>query len=297
MNEPTLHRHEINDLDLACFEWGREFAGEKPVLFMSHATGFHARVWDQVIARLGPRHVIAVETRGHGRSQQVEIEHWRVLGDDLVGWIDHFGLEDAIGVGHSAGGHAMVGAAAARLGVFERLLLIDPVITSPSDYRGDGWKIDLVDGEVHPTAKRKNAFASVQAMIDRFREREPYVRFVPAALRDYCQWGLVPAPDAEGLVLACSPATEASVYMTSRSNPGVYDSIRSLDIPVMILRAKRPPADRSVMDFSSSPTWPGLVGELRLGRECHLADHTHFIPMEDPDLVARYIEHYDPEAS
>ena len=98
-------------------------------------------------------------------------------------------------------------------------------------------------------------------------------------------------------VLACSPESEASVYMTSRTNPAVYDAIRALEIPVMILRAKRPPVDRDLMDFSSSPTWPGLVDEFRNGRERHLTEHTHFIPMEDPDLVARYVEQYDPEES
>jgi hypothetical protein len=43
------------------------------------------------------------------------------------------------------------------------------------------------------------------------------------------------------------------------------------------------------MDFASSPTWPGLVGELRNGREIHLADRTHFLPMESPELVARLV--------
>jgi len=297
MSLPLLHRREINGLELACFEWEADLRAQQPTLFLSHATGFHGRVWDQVLNRLGTRHAIAVETRGHGRSENVEIEDWRDFGDDLVGWIDHFGLRSAIGVGHSAGGHAMVDAAAARPDAFERILLIDPVIASPSDYDEAGWQIDVLNQEVHPTAKRRNAFASVEAMIERFRDREPYRRFDPEAFRDYCQWALVPAVDDDGLVLACSPESEASVYMTSRTNPAVYDAIRALEIPVMILRAKRPPVDRDLMDFSSSPTWPGLVDEFRNGRERHLTEHTHFIPMEDPDLVARYVEQYDPEES
>jgi pimeloyl-ACP methyl ester carboxylesterase len=43
------------------------------------------------------------------------------------------------------------------------------------------------------------------------------------------------------------------------------------------------------MDFSKSPTWPGLAAALPRGRDVFLPDHTHFIPMEDPALVARFI--------
>jgi hypothetical protein len=69
----------------------------------------------------------------------------------------------------------------------------------------------------------------------------------------------------------------------------VYDSIRALEIPVLVLRAKPPPPDRSVMDFASSPTWPGLADEFRKGREIHFADRTHFLPMEIPERVAELI--------
>ena len=126
-------------------------------------------------------------------------------------------------------------------------------------------------------------------MIDRFRDRVPYRVFQPDALRAYCTHGLLPAEDGDGFVLACPPEIEASIYMTSRTNPGVHDSARALEIPVLMLRAKLPPEGRNVMDFSSSPTWPGLVKEFRHGREIHFAEQTHFLPMEIPDRVAELI--------
>lgn len=291
---PTEHRIRANGVELAVFEWGAAVRGELPSILMVHATGFHARVWDQVIRRLGARHVIAVDQRGHGRSEKVPITDWRPMGQDLAELVTQFGLQNALGVGHSMGGHAITEAAAARPGAFERLVLIDPVIVSPDDYDSEGWQVDLPNGELHPTAKRKNEFVSMQAMIDRFKDRTPFSRFDPAALRDYCEYGLLPAASGDGYVLACPPQTEASIYMSSHANPGVYDSVRVLDIPVMILRAKRPPPNRDVMDFSSSPTWPGLVGEFRHGREIYLPEHSHFLPMEAPDLVARYILEYEP---
>jgi len=289
MGDPAEYRARVNGVELAYFEWGRAVRGREASILLVHATGFHARTWDQVIRRLGGRHVIAVDQRGHGRSQKVAIEHWRSMGEDLTELVRELDLKDAVGVGHSMGGHSITEAAAACSGAFQRLLLIDPVIVSPGDYSKGGWTIEQMGGEIHPTAKRKRRFTSPTAMYERFKGRPPYARFDRAALRDYCEHGLLPADDGDGFLLACSPETEASVYMTSRSNPGVYDSIRILEIPVLILRAKERSAKDDVMDFSSSPTWPELVHEFRNAREVYFPDQSHFLPMEAPELVARYV--------
>lgn len=285
---PIESRRRVNGIELCLFEWGKK-SNDQPTVLLAHATGFHARCWDAVVRHLGDHHVVALDQRGHGRSDAPEITHWRAFGEDLAGLVDVLGLERIVGVGHSMGGHAMTDAAALRPRAFARLLLIDPVIAAPDDYGPGGWKLSPPGGEPHPTAKRRNHFASPQAMVDRFRDRPPYAAFDPDVLRDYCTYGLRPAPDGDGLVLACAPQSEASVYMTSRTNPGVFVSARSLDIPVHIVRVKLPPIDRDVMDFSSSPTWPGLAGEFRRGRETFLDDRSHFLPQESPALVARMI--------
>ncbi|MFT5443506.1 MAG: lipase [Myxococcota bacterium] len=295
-SEPTLHRLEANGIELAAFEWRAELRGALPTVLMVHATGFHARVWGDVIERLGPRHVISVDQRGHGRSENVMIDDWAAVGRDLEAVIDHFDITGAIGVGHSMGSVAVVDAAAARPEAFQRILLIDPVIMPPETYTmsaADSWHVDPDKGENHPTAKRKNAFASADAMIERFRDRVPYSAFTAKALRDYCEYGLLPAEEGEGFVLACPPAIEASVYMTSRSHPEIYARIRAVSVPVMILRAMSRKKGNDVIDFRYSPTWPGLVNEFPDAREHHLQSHTHFMPMEDPELVARFVLDYD----
>jgi pimeloyl-ACP methyl ester carboxylesterase len=241
-----------------------------------------------VVRRLGPRHVIALDQRGHGRSEKTEIRHWDVFGRDLVAFVEALGVDRLVGVGHSMGGHALVDAAAARPERFRRLVLIDPVIASPDQYGEGGWTISNLAGRKHPTAKRKRHFDSPEAMIERFRDRAPYAVFHPEALDAYCRHGLLPLRDGR-YKLACPPEIEASIYMTSRTNRDVHASVRALGMPVLLLRAKRPPEVRDVMDFSSSPTWPELLEEIPHGREIHFAEHTHFLPMEIPDRVAELI--------
>ncbi|MCP5057847.1 MAG: alpha/beta hydrolase [bacterium] len=287
--DPTEHRLRVGEIELAFFEWGRAFKGREPTLLMVHATGFHARCWDPVIRHLGDCHVIAVDQRSHGRSEKTPIEHWDVFGRDLSAFVQGLDLPDVVGIGHSMGGHALVDAAATLPDRFRRLVIIDPVIASPDHYGEGGWRLSDLGGEPHPTAKRKRHFASPEEMIERFRDREPYRVFHPDALRAYCNYGLLLAEDGEGFELACPPEIEASIYMTSRTNAGVHESIRALEIPVLVLRAKLPPKERTMMDFSSSPTWPALVHQFHHGREIHFVERTHFLPMEIPEEIAKLI--------
>ncbi len=280
-----MHRVVANDVSLAYFEWHSELRGVQPSLLMAHATGFHGRVWDQIITRLPNRHVIALEQRGHGRSETTEIEGWGIFGRDLAAFAAALDLRGVIGIGHSMGAHALVQAAAYQPARFARLVLIDPVILEPLVYH----RSPAPEGTVHPAAGRLNRFESVQAMIDRFANRPPYSLFAVEALRDYCAHGLLPAEQGEGFRLACAPITEARVYLTSWRNASIYASIRALNIPVLIIRARLPAADQKAPDFGSSPTWTGLVSEFHDAREIYLADRSHLAPMEDPAGIAQLI--------
>jgi lipase len=288
---PVLHRIRVNDCELAYFERHPDLKGRGPTLFLVHATGFHARVWDQIIARLPPCHSIALDQRGHGRSEKRRITHWRTMGQDQAAIVEALDLTDIVGVGHSMGAHSMIDAAVACPDRFRRLVLVDPTVMDPATYgEAAAPEFQVPEGEMHPAAKRRNRFASVDEMMDRLRDKSSFHLFDPRMFHDYCEHGLVPAEDGDGFVLACPPEIEASVYMTNRSNGAVYDSVRSLDIPVLVLRAMAPSPDMTgAMAFSTSPTWPGLAGEFKHGREIYYPDKTHFLPMEIPDEVARLI--------
>jgi pimeloyl-ACP methyl ester carboxylesterase len=289
--QPQLHLTSANGLQLATFEWRAALRGTAgPTLWLVHATGFHGRVWDEVVRRLPGRHVLAIEQRGHGRSEAAPFASWADFGADQAALAEAVGLQGAIGVGHSMGAHALVQAAARAPGRFSRLLLIDPVLLPPAAYLGS----PPPPGTLHPAAQRKHRFASAAAMAERFAGRPPYHVFTPQALQDYCTHGLRPAADGDGdgdgLELACAPAFEGQVYPQAVGNPGVYASIRALDIPVHVVRAR--PQDPAVKpwDALGTPTWAAVAGEFRHGRDTQFLDKTHMLPMEDPALVARLID-------
>jgi len=285
---PVERRVSANGISLAIFEWRKDLRGRGDTILLAHATGFHARCWDQVVRHLGERHVIAVDQRGHGRSDKVLPVHWREFGCDLADLARDLDLEQIVGVGHSMGGHAMTEAAAAEGRRFRRLVLIDPVIVSPEMYASAHAFADGI-GTEHPAARRRNRWASPEEMIERFKNRPPFDAFEAATLRDYCQYGLLPQPAGHGFELACPPAFESAVYMGSFGNAGVHRSVSAVDVPVLLVRVMEPPTPLDLLDFRYSPTWPRLAERFKHGREVHLPDRTHFLPMEDSALTASYI--------
>lgn len=295
------HRHRLDDIDLVYFEWNRDQRGAAPTLLLAHATGFHARCWDRMIHHLGDRHVLAVDLRGHGRSGGGAVTSWEVFGEDLARLVEEQGLRDLLGVGHSMGGHALVDAAARVQSAFLGLVLLDPVIFAPGsagqdrDRDGDGngdRNAGSPEDATHPTARRQSRFDSPEAMFERFESRRPYSLFEREALHDYCEYGLLPAPDGEGYVLACEPTTEASIYMASRTTGEILENVRAVEVPVLVVRAMEMPAERDGMDFSFSPTWPELARHFPNGRDIQLPELTHFLPMQAPAQMARLtLEH------
>jgi pimeloyl-ACP methyl ester carboxylesterase len=268
----------VNGVELQVYEW----PGEGPTIFLAHATGFHARCWDQVVARLPEFRVVAVDMRGHGLSSQPKPPYlWRYFGDDVAALGTALGLEGAIAAGHSKGGYAVTLAAALAPGIFSKLLLVDPVILSREAYAAARGDVE------HFAARRRNEWRSPEAMFEAFKDRRPFSLWDPAVLRDYCDYGLVPNPDGDGFVLACPPKIEAATYAGS-SGGDIYDEIATIEIPVRILRAQER-TGAVAQDMSGSPTYPGLAQHFRDAEDVYLPHLTHFIPMQDPGLVAEHL--------
>lgn len=277
--DPTTVRIRANGVQLALHEW----PGPDPAIFFVHATGFHGRCWEAVVEALPQRHCLAVDARGHGRSQTPPPPYaWSTLGTDVAELVQAIGLRGAIGVGHSMGGHLVVQAAAQLPGAWTALLLIEPVIFPHGRY-GQG------EQKEHFTARRRNRWSSSQEMVERFADRPPFSSWCPRVLDDYATHGLQPAPDGDGYVLACPPAVEASIYSAStHSDADIYDQLGRIDIPVWVIRAGHPQRPGS-FDMRASPTAPELAACFPQGKDEYLPDYSHFLPMEDPTLVAKRI--------
>ena len=279
-------RITVRGIELAYVERGD---ADAPTVLLLHATGFHARCWDGVVRALDEAgsgaalHIVALDQRGHGRSAKRRPYEWAEFGADAAAFAEALDLRDVVGVGHSMGGHALVQATGRHPGRFRALLLVDPVIMDPAAYRAAQA---FQTSNEHPVARRRNRWSSPEEMFERFRNRHPFSLWDPAVLLDYCRFGLV--AEGDGFVLACPPSVEASIYLGSAGRD-IRNTIARIEQPVVVLRAKSHAESDGTLDFSRSPTWPGLAAAFANGRDVHLPALTHFMPMQSPALVAAHI--------
>jgi lipase len=274
---PSLTMHHVRGVDLALWEW----PGDGPPAVYVHATGFHARIWDEVIRR-APGRALAIDLRGHGRSGKPAGPYlWSDFGRDLAELAETLGWRGAVGVGHSMGGHAVTLAAALRPETFSRLLLVDPVIFAPEIYRQPQRR------DAAYIAKRRNEWGSPAEMLERFRGRAPFDSWRPEVLRDYCEYGLL--PEGDRWVLACPPAVEAELYAASNlPDADIHGMLGRVAAPVTVMRGGIPwKMDR--FDLAASPTDPELAGKFVKGEDVLLEGRSHYIPMESPETVAEGI--------
>jgi pimeloyl-ACP methyl ester carboxylesterase len=105
----------------------RDFGGPGPPVVFLHGLAGHAGEWDTTAEPMRGRYrVVALDQRGHGASERRPADVSRAAYvADVVAVIGELGLEDAIVVGQSLGGHTAMLVAAARPDLVRALVMVE----------------------------------------------------------------------------------------------------------------------------------------------------------------------------
>jgi pimeloyl-ACP methyl ester carboxylesterase len=280
-------------VEIALLDWG----GAGPLALLHHANGFCAATLDLVARRLSPYYrVIGMDARGHGDSsrptgasfaQRAEGERrpsggayeWREFGADLAAvaraLAGEHGGRVALGLGHSFGGTSMLLAAAEEPALFERLVLVDPVLHEPRGAQHyDASRHVRASEMVQRATRRRAVFADRAAAREIWRDKDMFAEWDPRAFDLYLAEALGDRVDGQ-VELKCSPETEAAVYAAGFTS-NVWDPTANLAVPTLILWAQRGNFPRSVYE-----AYAKHVADARILD----ADAGHLMAMEQPDLV------------
>jgi pimeloyl-ACP methyl ester carboxylesterase len=266
-------------VELALLDWG----GDGPLALLHHANGFCAAVWEPVALGLrGSFRVVALDARGHGDSSKPEgaaSYRWAEFGRDLVALAEALARESgpvAVGVGHSFGGTATLLAAAERPELFERLVLVDPVILPGRAHASDPERRARAGGMAEGARRRRHVFPDRATALASWRRRETFARWDPRALELYLAEGLADRPGG-GVELKCPGAVEAAIFEGSAGVDAMAEAPR-VRAPALVLWASRGSFAREHFEELARRMRDGRVREVDTG---------HFVPMEAPELVAR----------
>jgi pimeloyl-ACP methyl ester carboxylesterase len=265
-----------------------DFGGEGPLALLHHANGFCAGVWGLVAASLRQRYrVVAMDARGHGDSSRprgVDAYHWDRFAEDLVLVAERLVAERgsgsvALGLGHSFGGTSFLCAAARRPGLFERLVLVDPV-TPSVDLELDRERSARVNLLAKGARRRQHVFDSREQARARWATRDLFARFDPRALDLYAVHGLRERPQG-GVELKCPGEVEAAVF-----DAGVVDVaalVPGVEAPTLFQWARDGNFPRGVYESLAASMPSARVEDVDAG---------HLVPMERPDLVVEAVERF-----
>lgn len=202
----------------------------KPIIQFSHANGFPAPCYRQVLEPLRDAfRVRAVECIGHDPRFPVG-EGWTELVQELIVAIESERDGPVIGVGHSLGGYLSALAAASRPDLFRAVILLDAPIIGP--FAGSAMQfakhVGLIDRvTLAGSTKRRRHWPSRTAALAHFHRKALFRRFDPACLSDYIAYGTV--EDEHGASLRFDPEVEYRIYRTMPHD--MADALENLTVP------------------------------------------------------------------
>jgi pimeloyl-ACP methyl ester carboxylesterase len=275
-------------VEVALLDWG----GDGPPALLHHANGFCKGLWGLVAEGLWDDYrVLAMDARGHGdtrflpgREWDGQPFGWDAFAEDVVAVGDALCRELAVpalalAVGHSFGGTSVLGAAARRPELFERIVLLDPVTPPPPELAGPE-RVEHVESMAERARKRRADWPSREEAREWWAERDFFATWQPGALDLYVQDGLRRRGDGQ-VELKCSPEVEAAVFSGSE-----------LDLRTQAERATPPClwlwAEQGDFPLEFHQTLAALMPAARF--ETIAAGH--LIPMERPDLVVEAIRRF-----
>lgn len=276
MSAPLAATVRVDEvLTVSAYDWG----GDGPTAVFCHATGFHGRVWDPIIAELRDTfRCVAVDLRGHGDSEYADdyVFQGEDTRHDVVAVIDALGLGTGLfGVGHSLGGGTVALAELMRPGTFTAAWLCEPILIPdpvPDYQNSDGSRL------VESARRRREVFASHDEAFERYTSRRPFSGCDPAMVRAYVDHGFRRLPDGT-VRLKCRGEVEATMF----EHPTVvaYERLASLagDFTIMGSGDGGPPAQIAAL---ATDAMPNATFQFE-------AEMTHFAPFEDPRWAAESI--------
>jgi lipase len=192
-------------LKLHLHEWGDRGA---PTVVCLHGVTGHGGRFRSLAERLGDRHVLALDLRGHGRSP------WEPpwdLATHLEDVLETVGVERADWIGHSFGGRLVAELAAREPDRVARAVLLDPALTVLPHVAYDMAELERAD------VSFMSAEEAAQARFDSGRVvLAPFETVVADAAEQ-----LEPSPDGRLRYRYCKSAviTAWSVMTTSAPRP------------------------------------------------------------------------------
>ena len=253
-------------------------------LLFTHANGFNALANREILEPLGV-HTIALDMRGHGRTQLPtspdELSTWQIFREDIVDFAErHLDGNFAI-AGHSFGGISAILAAPYLKDRLTGYVGFDPVSMPRYIQRMSAFKFWRKNMKkrvpiARNAGRRRAVFDSAEAAFERYQGRGAFKYVSDQVIRDYLSGGLTENDDGT-VRLSCDPQWEQAIFAAQNNNP--YKAAKALPKNSHIVYAAKggavsTPSTRLRMKFAQ----PAMQIDFR-------KDLAHLFPFQNPAIA------------
>lgn len=269
-------------------DWG----GEGPALHFAHANGFPPRCYGPLLEPLkNDFRIYSWEARPLWSGSRPEsIDSWTQMAGDLVGAMWSRGMRKVLGVGHSLGAVLSLIAAAREPDLFSAIVVIDPVILS--GLRSRTWQMMKKTKQCNRLPLIRQTLGRVESWPNRevaklsWSGKKVFRDWTASSFDAYAEHGLVD-DSTGGVCLRYPKRWEARIFELAPHD--VWPDIRRVNVPILGLRGE-------TSDTFFAGAARQLVRQSPRARCEVVKDTGHFMPMENPEEVARLIRVFAAEA-
>lgn len=258
--------------------------GEHPVsIHFAHANGYHPLSYSPLLVELSKEHgVIAMQMRAFWpNSDPNRVKSWDILADDLIRFLENRMDKPIIGIGHSMGAITTLIASIKRPDLFEKMILLDPVLLPDHLRKKAAWMPIALKKKVIPIAKiasnRRYQWPSKSQAFDYLRPKKVFARISDENLKIILEHALIPS--SEGVQLAYSREWEAQIYCTSKNH---WPFLSQTKVPFTVIRGE-------YSDILFGNNWDRLQSIVPANRLDTLPKTGHLLTHEEPQVLAKMI--------
>jgi pimeloyl-ACP methyl ester carboxylesterase len=178
----------------------------------SHANGFPAKTYSFLFEKIEATNIRYINMIGHGEfSLNGDLHNY---SKELINNIERNYTQPIVGIGHSFGGAVTFLAAASRPDLFERVILLDPIVFSAKKRLAIRLlkKLGLLAhiGPANKTLKRRLHFSNTDEANAHFSKKKLFNNFNEQCFRAYVEHGFISSEN--GIKLAFDRKIEAEIF-------------------------------------------------------------------------------------
>ena len=274
--EPVSKFIQANGITLHGLSWGNP---ENPLLLMTHGIGLCAQVWNPLARDLAKDyHVLSLDLRGHGDSEKPGGYTFDDMSNDIIGLVETLNpAQPPYAIGHSAGGMTIMIANSKSPGTVGPTVLVDTRVGPATEAHSPEER----EERMNRTRNKRGIWESREVMYDAYRNRRVFSTWTDDAVRDYI-WGGTRLLEDGRAELKCPTEVEAIYYQARHSlDPTSY--IKGLTGQYLLLLGYT--GNYADEEARNGEEIRRFLRETKGARLETLPRGSHFVAMEDPDLV------------